>query len=53
MVLDRVVHFGETLWDEVKGRSPKKIESLIIEVPNVVHMKVHVFSFILILLSPP
>ena len=34
MFLDRVIHFGETLGDQVKGRSPKKLESLI-EVPNV------------------
>ena len=24
MFLDRVIHFGETLGDQVKGRSPKK-----------------------------
>ena len=44
MFLDRVIHFGETLGDQVKGRQPKNLESLI-EVPNVVHMKVHVLSF--------
>ena len=38
MFLDRVIHFGETLGDQVKGRSPKKQKSLI-EVPNVVHME--------------
>ena len=44
MFLDRVIRFGETFGDQVKGGSPKKLESLI-EVPNVVHMKVHVLSF--------
>ena len=34
----------------VKGRSPKKLESLI-EVPNVVHMKAHVLSFNMLLIS--
>ena len=52
MFLDRVIHFGETLGDQVKGRSPKKLESLI-EVPNVVHDKVHVLSFDMILISSP
>ena len=33
-----------------KGRSPKKLKSLI-EVPNVVHVKVHVLSFNMILIS--
>ena len=37
----RVIHFGETLGDQVKGSSPKNLKSLI-EIPNVVHMKVHV-----------
>ena len=41
MFLDRVNHFGETLGDQVKGRSPKKLESLI-EVPNVVYDKINV-----------
>ena len=52
LFLDRVIHFGETLGDQVKGRSPKKVE-LLIEVPNVVHMKAHVLSFNIILLSSP
>ena len=52
MFLDRVIHFGETLGDQVKGRSPKKLES-VIEVPNVVHVKVHVLSFNMILISSP
>ena len=50
--LDRVINYGVTLGDQVKGRSPKKLESLI-EVPNVVHMKVHVLSFNMILISSP
>ena len=41
MFLNRVIHFGETLGDQVKGRSPKKLKSLI-EVPNLVHVKVHI-----------
>ena len=36
------------MGDQVKGRSPKKLKSLI-EVPNVVHLKVHVLSFNMIL----
>ena len=50
--LDRVVHFGETLGDQVKGRSPKILKSLV-EVPNVVHVKVHVLNFNMILTSSP
>ena len=50
MFLDRVIHFGETLGDQVNGRSPKNLESLI-EVPNVVHVKVHVLGFNIILIS--
>ena len=52
MFFDQVIHLGETLGDQVKGRSPKKLKSLI-EVPNVVHMKVHVLSFNMILISSP
>ena len=44
MFLDRVTLFGETLGDLVKGRSTKKIESLI-EVAPVITVKVHVLSF--------
>ena len=36
------------MGDQVKSRSPKKLKSLI-EVPNIVHMKVHVLSFNMIL----
>ena len=50
MFLDRVVHFGEILGDQVLGRSPKNLKSLI-GVPNVVHMNVHVLSFNMILIS--
>ena len=52
VLLDRVIHFGETLVVEVKGPSPQKLE-LLIKVPNVVHVKVHVFGFNMILLSSP
>ena len=52
MFLDRVIYFGETLGDQVKGHSPKTLESLI-EVPNVVHAKVHVLNFNMILISSP
>ena len=38
--------------DQVEGRSPKNLKSLI-EVPNLVHVKVHVLSFNMILLSSP
>ena len=40
------------MGDQVKGRYPQKLKSLI-EVPNVVHMKAHVLSFNIILLSSP
>ena len=52
MFQDGVIHFGETLGDQVKGRSPKKLEMLI-EVPNVVPVKVHVPSFNIDLISSP
>ena len=48
MFLDRVILFRVTLGDQVKGRSPKKLKSLI-QVPNVVPVKVHVLSFNIIL----
>ena len=50
VLLDRVIYLNENLGDEVKGRSPKKLKSLI-EVPKVVHVKVHVPSFKVILIS--
>ena len=40
------------MGDQVKGRSPKTLESLI-DVPNPFHMKVHVLSFNMILVSSP
>ena len=40
------------MGDQVKGRSPRKLKSLI-GVPNVVHVKVHVLSFNMILISSP
>ena len=52
MFIDRVIQFGETLGDQVKGRSSKKLKSLI-EVPNVVHVEVHILSFNMILISSP
>ena len=52
MFLDRIIHFGETLGGQVKGRSPKKLE-LLIEVPYVVHVRVHVLSLNMILISTP
>ena len=48
--LGRVIQIGETLGDQEKGRSPKKLRSLI-EVPNVSHVKVHDLSFNMILIS--
>ena len=50
--LDRVIHLGKTLGDQVKGRSPKKLESFI-EVHNVVYVNVHVLTFNMILISFP
>ena len=40
------------MGDQVKGRSRKKLESLI-KVTNVVNVKVHFLSFKLILISSP
>ena len=50
MFLDRVIHLGETLGDQVKGRLPKKVKSFI-GVPNVVQVKVHVLSLNKILIA--
>ena len=52
LFLDRVIHFGETLGDQVKGRSPKKLKSLI-DVPNLVHVKVQGLSVNMVLISSP
>ena len=38
------MHFGKNLGEQVNGRSPKKLKSLI-EIPSVVHLKVQVLSF--------
>ena len=43
-LLDRVIHFGENLGDEVNGRSPKKLKSFK-ELPYVSQVKEHVLSF--------
>ena len=40
------------MGDQVKGRSQKKLESLI-ELPSVDHVKVHVLSFNMILIPSP
>ena len=50
MFLDQVIHFGKYLGDQVKGRSPKELKSLI-EVPCVAYLKVQVVSFNMILIS--
>ena len=42
--VDRVIHFGENLGGQVKGRSQKTLKSLI-EVPYVAHLKAQVLSF--------
>ena len=46
MFVDRVIHFGENLGDQVKGRSQKTLKSLL-EVPYVAHLEVQVVSFIM------
>ena len=46
------IHFGENLADRVKGRLPKKQKSLI-EVLYVLHVKEHVLSLNMILISSP
>ena len=50
--LDQVLHFGEILGDQEKGRSPTKIKSLM-DVPNVALLKVQVLSFNMNLSSSP
>ena len=50
MFLDRVIHFGETLGDQVMGRSLKRLESLIV-VPNVIQVRVVVLCCDMILIS--
>ena len=43
LLLARVIQFKKILGDQLKGRSPKKLKSLI-EVPYVAHMKIQVLS---------
>ena len=52
MFLDRIVHFGKNLGEQVKGRSPKKLK-LLIAVPYVAHLIVQVLSFNMNLISSP
>ena len=52
MFLDQVIHFGKYLGDQVMGRSPKELKSLI-EVPYVVHMKLEVLSLNMNLIFSP
>ena len=49
MFLARVIHSGGSFGDQVKGRSPKKLKS-IIEVQYVALVKVHVLSFNMMLM---
>ena len=42
--LDQVIHFGKYLGDQVRGRSPKELKSLI-EVPYVSLLKVQALTF--------
>ena len=43
MFLDRVIHFGKISGDDVKGRLPKKVRSLIdlCSEPNSIGSKFH------------
>ena len=52
MLLDRVVHFGENLGEQVKGRPTSKVKSLT-EVPYVTRLKVQVLRFNMNLISSP
>ena len=52
MFLARVINFGETMGDQVKGRSPKELKSLI-EVPYVALQSVQALSFNVNLFSSP
>ena len=52
MFLDQIIHLGKYLGDEVMGRSPKELKSLI-EVPYVAHLNVQALSFNVNLFSPP
>ena len=50
--LDRVIHFGKILGDQVKCRSPKKLKSLI-EIPYLALLKVQFLSFNMNLIFSP
>ena len=52
MFPDRGINFGKKLEDQVKGRFPKKLKSLI-EVPYVFQVKMQILSFNMILISSP
>ena len=52
MFLVRVVHFGENLGDQVKGRSQKKLKSLILVI-YIAHLKIHVLMYNMNLISSP
>ena len=49
--LDRVVHFGKNLGEQVKGRSPQK--NFLIAVPYVAHLIAQVRSFNMNLIFSP
>ena len=51
-LLYRVIHFGENLGKQVKGRPARKLKSLI-EVPYVTRLKIQVLRFNMILISSP
>ena len=50
MFLDRVVHFGENLGEQVKGRPTRKVKSLV-EIPYVTRLNVQVLKFNMNLIS--
>ena len=52
MLLDKFIHFGENLGDQVKDCSPKKVKSLI-EVLYVALLKLQFPSFNMNLFSSP
>ena len=52
MFLDRLIHFGESLGDLVKGRPQEKLKG-IAYVPYVAYLKVQVLNFDVILMSSP
>ena len=56
MFLDHVIHFvhvkGRSQKNQVKGRLPKKLKSLI-EVLYVLQVKEHILSFTMIFISSP